>query len=1086
MSKDSQFGERIDWYKDAVIYQIHIRSFFDSNDDGIGDFQGLIKKLDYLKFLGINAVWLLPFYPSPLKDEGYDIADYSSINPIYGSLKDFKALLKEAHQRNIRIITELVINHTSNAHPWFQKSRRAKPGSYWRNFYTWSNDASEYADARIIFRDFETSNWAWDPVAKAYYWHRFYSHQPDLNYDNPNVQKEVFKIVDFWLNLGVDGLRLDAIPYLFQREGTSCENLPETHEFLKKLSAHVKQKFPNRLLLAEANQWPDDAVQYFGQGDECQMAFHFPLMPRMYMAVKMEDRFPLIDIIEQTPAIPENCQWAIFLRNHDELTLEMVTDEERDYMYRMYAQDQQMRINLGIRRRLAPLLDGDRRRIELLNAMLFSLPGTPIIYYGDEIGMGDNIYLGDRNGVRTPMQWSGDLNAGFSKATPQKLYSPVIIDPEYNYQAVNVELQLQNSHSLLWWMKRTIEVRNSHPAFWRGTIELLTAENPKILAFYRTYEEQRLLVLINLSKNIQSTFLDLSSFANFKLLEVFGKNQFPPIQETPYFFVLPAYGFLWLELQKPESIISDKRKKDEIEIKKDLSEIFEGKAKNKLETVLENYIINCRWYRSKNHKITKLSIYDSIMALNKPTPVYLLIILVEYKDKEAEKYSLFITREEDHHEISQTANQKVICTLKTETQSAYLVDAAHIPALWSELFNLFGSNRQLKGSRGKLSIMPNRGYKKSLLSESNFQKEPINAEQSNTSIRYNAALFKLYRRCETGINPEVEITELLMKKSHFRLPKILSHLQYEDQGKPVTLGIIQEHIPNEGDAWAYSINHLSNLLEEGNSDSLVFPAVDLPWHKLVPVPEQVSQMLGIYSNSIEKLAEKTAAMHIALAESSSSSDFKQEDFNWFDQRSLYQSLRSILAKAKKHVSSLKSSLEPELYSSLQDKLAESRLKATVQSLLNKRFNGKKIRCHGDFHLGQILYTGDDFIIIDYEGEPNRPLSERKIKRSPLKDIAGMLRSFHYAVYTVTQNKETDLALKELSPEKLYAWICQLYLGSYLNFDGIRSLLPADEANLLFLLKIFMLEKVLYEIEYEINNRPDWVHVPCKGLIALLE
>ncbi|MCL4517661.1 MAG: maltose alpha-D-glucosyltransferase, partial [Thaumarchaeota archaeon] len=471
MAQEESLGNDPYWYKDAIIYEVHVKTFFDTAVDGIGDFKGLTAKLDYLADLGINAIWLLPFYPSPLKDDGYDISDYFEVHPLYGKLKDFKEFLREAHSRGIRVITELVLNHTSDQHLWFKKSRSSEEGSRWRDFYVWSNSTDKYKDARIIFKDFETSNWAYDNVAKAYYWHRFYSHQPDLNFDNPLTQETMLHVVDYWLKMGVDGLRLDAVPYLFEREGTNCENLPETHELLKKLHSHIEANFKNRMILAEANQWPSDAAAYFGQGDECHMSFHFPLMPRMFMAVQMEDRFPITDILDQTPKIPESSQWAVFLRNHDELTLEMVTEEERDYMYRAYAKDKKSRINLGIRRRLAPLLGNDRRKIELMNVLLFTLPGTPLIYYGDEIGMGDNFYLGDRNGVRTPMQWSADLNAGFSKSNPQKLYLPVIIEPQYHYEVVNVENQQNDPASLLWWMKKIIAMRKNFKSLGRGSIE---------------------------------------------------------------------------------------------------------------------------------------------------------------------------------------------------------------------------------------------------------------------------------------------------------------------------------------------------------------------------------------------------------------------------------------------------------------------------------------------------------------------------------------------------------------------------------------------------------------------------------------
>ena len=539
------------WYKSGVIYEVQVRSFFDSNADGTGDFRGLTEKLPYLKDLGVTALWLLPFYPSPLRDDGYDIADYCNVHPSYGTLRDFKSFLRTAHGQGLRVITELVLNHTSDQHPWFQRARRAKAGSSKRNFYVWHQTPDKYHDARIIFQDVETSNWTWDKIAGAYYWHRFFSHQPDLNFDNLEVRDAMMKVVDFWLGLGVDGLRLDAVPYLFERDGTSCENLPETHAFLKHLRRHVDEKYGDRMLLAEANQWPEDAAAYFGSGpgDECHMAFHFPLMPRLFMALRMEDRVPVVDILQQTPAIPPTAQWALFLRNHDELTLEMVTDEERDYMYRMYAHVRQARLNLGIRRRLAPLVGNERKRIELLVALLFSLPGTPVIYYGDEIGMGENIYLGDRNGVRTPMQWSADKNAGFSRANPQSLYLPVNLDPENHYEAVNVEVQERNPHSLLWWMRRLIGLYKRCPAFGLGTIEFLHPENRTVFACIRRCPEQVILVAANLSRFVQPVELELGTFASRVPVELFGRTEFPAITNKPYFLTLGPHSFFWFALE---------------------------------------------------------------------------------------------------------------------------------------------------------------------------------------------------------------------------------------------------------------------------------------------------------------------------------------------------------------------------------------------------------------------------------------------------------------------------------------------------------------------------------------------------------
>ena len=537
------------WYKDAIIYQVHVRAFQDSNGDGIGDFTGLAQKLDYLQRLGINALWLMPFFPSPLRDDGYDISDYYSVHPDYGSLDDFKVFLSAAHERGIRVIIEMVLNHTSDQHPWFQESRKSADNAH-RDWYVWSDTDTRYQGVRIIFVDTELSNWAWDPVSKAYYWHRFFSHQPDLNFDNPAVRAEIWNVMKFWLEMGVDGFRLDAVPYLMEREGTSCENLPETHEVIKELRAKLDQQFPGRMFLAEANQWPADLGPYFGDSDEFHMAFHFPLMPRMFMALKLEDRKPITEILKQTPHIPDICQWCLFLRNHDELTLEMVTDMERDYMYDEYARERSARLNVGIRRRLAPLLDNDRRKIELMNGLLMSLPGTPIIYYGDEIGMGDNVRLGDRNGVRTPMQWSGGWNAAFSTADPETLYSSMILNPIYGYQAVNVEAQKRSPHSLLSWMWRMIEVRKSTPVFGRGTIEFLYPSNHRVLAYVRQFGRETVLAVNNLAESAQAVELDLSRYKGSVLVEMFGRNLFPRIGELPYLLTLAPYQFFWFRLRK--------------------------------------------------------------------------------------------------------------------------------------------------------------------------------------------------------------------------------------------------------------------------------------------------------------------------------------------------------------------------------------------------------------------------------------------------------------------------------------------------------------------------------------------------------
>ncbi|HEY2802160.1 MAG TPA: maltose alpha-D-glucosyltransferase, partial [Chthoniobacterales bacterium] len=691
------------WYKDAVIYELHVKTFHDSSGDGMGDFRGLIEKLDYLQELGVSAIWLLPFYPSPMRDDGYDIADYFDVNPKYGLLDDFKAFLDAAHGRGLRVITELVINHTSDQNPWFQKSRRAAPGSPERELYVWSDSPEKYRDARIIFKDFETSNWSWDPGAKAYYWHRFYSHQPDLNFDNPVVHRMVEEVLDFWLEMGVDGLRLDAIPYLYEREGTNCENLPETHEYLKKLRAHMDAKFSDRMLLAEANQWPEDAVKYFGNGDESHMNFHFPLMPRIFMSLQMEDRFPIIDILDQTPPIPENCQWAMFLRNHDELTLEMVTDEERDYMWRVYANDPHARINLGIRRRLAPLLNNNRRKIELLNTMLFSMPGTPIIYYGDEIGMGDNIYLGDRNGCRTPMQWSPDRNAGFSRANPQQLHLPIIIDPEYHYEAINVENQQKNLSSLLWWMRRVIAMRKNFKAFSRGSLEFLTPDNPKVLAFLRRIDHENVLVVVNLSRFSQSAGVDLSRFSGCSLMEVFSQNFFPRIRKSPYSIMLGPHTAYWFVIrsQPVASRAAQKRRVPTIEADPSLEGILTDGARAHLEReILPGYIQSCRWFGSKARTLRKIRIVERGPISAAKGAAQIWFVEVSYLDGPTETYALPVQIASG--DAARAVEPAAIIARFVRSDESVLYDAIWDNQFRAQLFQAIGHPESRKGQNGLL------------------------------------------------------------------------------------------------------------------------------------------------------------------------------------------------------------------------------------------------------------------------------------------------------------------------------------------------------------------------------------------------
>jgi maltose alpha-D-glucosyltransferase/alpha-amylase len=1092
------------WYRDAVIYEVHVRAFHDSNADGIGDFRGLMQKLDYLQDLGVTAIWLLPFYPSPLKDDGYDIAQYKAIHPAYGTLRDFRAFMREARRQGLRVITELVLNHTSDQHPWFQRARRAEAGSPLRDFYVWSDTPTPYADARIIFKDFETSNWAWSQEAHAYYWHRFYSHQPDLNFENPTVRRAMFDVIDFWLDTGVDGLRLDAVPYLFEQQGTNCENLPQTYEYLQQLRTHVDGRFDQRMLLAEANQWPEDAAAYFGNGHSCHMAFHFPLMPRMFMAIRMEDRFPMVDILNQTPPIPETCQWAIFLRNHDELTLEMVTDEERDYMYRMYAEDPQARINLGIRRRLAPLLGNDRRLIELMNGLLFSLPGTPVIYYGDEIGMGDNIYLGDRNGVRTPMHWSADRNAGFSTANPQKLYLPAIIDPEYNAGAINVEAQQNNPNSLLWWMKRIIALRKRFRAFGRGTLEFLYPENRKVLAFLRRYQEERILVVANLSRYAQYVELDLSAFKEMVPLELFGRTEFPPIGDLPYLLTMGPHAFYWFALEprrvgEPPAELGPRLAV--IQLDGDWRTVFNETSRAMLEQVLPQYIRGQRWFRSKARRIKTAELVDLI-----PVPLasgrtpeagsHIALVHVEYTEGDPETYVLPLSwrmAETDDHEVPPHA---VVARLRTTQGEGILFDALADDRFARSLLDAISRRRVMPGLAGRLLCSPTE-FLRRIRGPASTRLEPsiLQAEQTNTSVMYgDRFVLKLFRRLEDGVNPDLEIGRHLTETVQFEgIPPVAGALEYQrDRLRPSTVGILQGFVTNEGDAWSFTLDTLGSYLEQVQARQA---EEEGPWLSRVsiselartPLPDLAHELIGSYLEAARLLGERTAELHAALASSPENPDFAPERFSTLYQRSLYQSLRGLTAGAFR----MARAASRDIPQTVQIRDLEGTVMGRFGRLLELRIEAGRIRIHGDYHLGQVLWTGRDFVIIDFEGEPARPLGERRIKRSPLQDVAGMLRSFHYAAYTALARHTEDPVPQNpafLEPWILfwYQWVAATYLQAYLSIEGPAGILPPEGPQLRVLLDVLMLEKALYELRYELNNRPDWVKIPIQGILQLLE
>jgi maltose alpha-D-glucosyltransferase/alpha-amylase len=1102
------------WYKDAIIYQAHVKAFADSNGDGIGDFGGLVGKLDYLQSLGVTALWVLPFYPSPLRDDGYDIADYYDVNPQYGTLADFRAFLKEAHRRGLRVITELVINHTSDQHQWFQRARRAKPGSVERDYYVWSDTTEKYQDARIIFKDFEPSNWSWDPVAGAYYWHRFFHHQPDLNFDNPAVHKAVFRIFDFWLGMGVDGLRLDAIPYLYEREGTNCENLPETHAYLRDLRTEVERKYPDAMLLAEANQWPEDSVAYFGKGDSCHMAFHFPVMPRMFMALQMEDRYPIIDILEQTPAIPENCQWAIFLRNHDELTLEMVTDEERDYMYRMYATDQRARINLGIRRRLAPLLGNNRRKIELINILLFSLPGTPIIYYGDEIGMGDNIYLGDRNGVRTPMQWSADRNAGFSRANPQQLYFPIIIDPEYHYESVNVENQERNLSSLLNWMRRVTAMRRKYLAFGRGSMEFLNSNNSKVLTFLRRHGDEIILVVVNLSRFSQAVELDLHEFANRTPREIFSRNKFPNVKaDGIYSLTVGPHGHYWLLIEPAPAAETQAASLERILPKlkgvAKTADLLSENARAQLQTsILPAYLPICRWFRSKARTIQRVEVRRALLVDENPDSARLLWVDVHFSEGLPETYLLPAVCAESEAAERRRAQAPKSCIASLDNGGA-LFDASGDENFQRALFALIaGRDRLRDDSRGELTGIPARDMRRALgeANTASLTCRALGVEQSNTAIVYgNQYFLKLYRKVEDGESPDIELTRFLTEKANFPCVSPFAGLiefRPAEGQPPQVLAMLQSLVTNAEDVWTLTIDAATRYFERvlAARVSMAETGVTLPpiapsllENDFLKTPLAVQEIIGaIYPTRAELLGQRTGEMHLALSGPEAAGDpaFAPEPFSMLYQRSLLQSMsgltRKTFASLKRHLSSLPETLRADAARLLE---AQKDIVALQDRVLRGRIGAMKTRIHGDYHLGQVLFTGKDFIIIDFEGEPARSLGERKLKRSPLADVAGMLRSFHYAISSallrhVAASPEDATALQPWA-DLWYACVAGSFLRSYLKTIGDAKFVPTDPAAFERLLQAFVLEKAVYELGYELNNRPDWVAIPMRGIAQVL-
>ncbi|MGJ3253518.1 MAG: maltose alpha-D-glucosyltransferase [Elainellaceae cyanobacterium] len=1110
------------WFKEAIIYEVPVRAFADSNADGIGDFAGLAGKLDYLKDLGITAIWLLPFFPSPLKDDGYDIADYTNVNLIYGAIDDFKDFLEAAHQRGIRVIIELIVNHTSDQHPWFQRARRSPKDSVERDFYVWSDTPQKYQDARIIFQDFESSNWAWDPVANAYYWHRFYSHQPDLNYDNPAVRDAVFQVLDVWLSMGVDGLRMDAVPYLYERDGTNCENLPETHEFLKSMRKYVDDHHPNRMLLAEANQWPEDAASYYGDGDECHMNFHFPLMPRLFMALRMEDNFPIIDILQQTPAIPENCQWGLFLRNHDELTLEMVTDEDRDYMYRVYAHDPQMRLNLGIRRRLAPLLGNDRRQIELLNSLLLSLPGTPVLYYGDEIGMGDNVYLGDRNGVRTPMQWSPDRNAGFSRATPHKLYLPLIVESEYHYEAINVEAQRTNPNSLWYAIKRLIATRKRLPALSKGSFKLLHPDNRKVFAFIRTYEDEPVLVVANLSRFVQTVELDLADFQGLMPVEIFGRTEFPAIRDTPYFLSIGAYACYWFSLKPQPTHLQAPQSPDQIPtltLPEHWHEVFvKRELEAPLEAALLNYLYTYHWFSSRTRKIQSAHVVEAIPIADDGADARMVWLRVDYIDGEPQTYLLLIGHADGEQAMHLLTDMPQVVVARLH--STHPDHAEHIEVLFDAIAS--GSNRSaiagreifislldaiahtrvIKGFAGELIATTIDQFPSIDQDLAALHPVPLREEQRNSSTIYaDQLILKLFRKQEEGINPDLEIRRFLSEKGYQQhIAPLVGALEYNrPEVDKMTVGIMQTYISDVRNSWDYTLDSLRNYFEWVMTQRDDITEVPVPSQPLLELQAMeasalADETIGSYLTSIDVLGHSTADLHLAIASDIHNPNFAPESFSSFYQRSIYQSARNLTGQTfralKQRLSSLPEETRPLAHAALdyQDAIINY-----FRSLLDQKITALRIRCHGDYHLRQVLYTGKDFVLIDFEGDPARSLGERRMKRSALRDVAEMLQSFMYAA-EIALRSEVESGM--LNPDHMplmrqwtqfwQRWVSAVFLKRYLAVVGHDSFLPRTQQELDVLLNAYLLERMIYSLSYELDNRPERVEISLRQLLQTLE
>ena len=1068
-----------EWYKDAIIYQLHVKAFADSNGDGIGDFNGLTERLDYLQELGVTALWLLPFYPSPGRDDGYDIADYRNINSDFGTMRDFRRFMTEAKKRGLKIITELVINHTSDQHPWFQRARTSRPGTDARNWYVWSDTADRYRGTRIIFTDTEKSNWSWDPVAGAYYWHRFFSHQPDLNFANPRVIAAITQVMRRWLDFGVDGFRLDAIPYLCEREGTNNENLPETHAVIKQLRAEVDSYAPGTVLLAEANQWPEDVSAYFGDGDECHMAYHFPLMPRIYMAIAQEDRFPITDILGQTPDIPSNCQWALFLRNHDELTLEMVTDAERDYLWSAYAADPRARINLGIRRRLASLMDNDRRKIELMNGLLLSFPGTPIIYYGDEIGMGDNIYLGDRNSMRTPMQWTPDRNGGFSRSDPAKLFLPPIMDAVYGYHAVNVEAQSRSLSSLLSWNKRMMAVRKSSQIFGRGSLAFIRPSNRAVIAYVREYNGEAILCIANLSRSAQAAELDLSQWNGRAPIEMLGRTPFQKISDEPYAVTLAPYGFFWLMLSEEAGQDAASAYIPEwvtLVFNQGWNSLCTGRSHQFfIRDVLPPFLASRRWFAQKDSELTNISIAATLpWSGNSDAALALLDVTAR---GETSRYALPLAVQWSRAAGSYEQTQPIlIAPVRRGHVEGILVEATADRDVVMDIVRQIHQNATIDASRCQIKFLASRRFAEAPIPA--FESvSALHGEQSNSTIIIDAScVLKIYRRLSAGPNPEIDIGRFLTEVARYtHAPALLGTVELFEPDTSWTIAVMHEFVENQGEAWTFTGAYLDRFLEEERL--------------LTAQPRPDPGKHASFLNRIQQIGRRVGELHAALS-SSDLADFAPEPITPAVAQTMIDTVIESAQDVFDRLREERAHLD-ERAATFADALLRRREAALerLRGLLPGDLEIDQIRHHGDLHLGQILIVKDDACIIDFEGEPNRSPNERRRKAPAARDVAGFIRSLDYAATSALGRVMTAAPEEHV---KVSAAIDRWRLQSTRAFlAGVREaasptrLWPRDEAVARRLLRFFIAEKAFYEIGYELANRPDWVMVPLAGAVHAL-